>query len=113
MLHKQVDPETFAWCKQENARFETEYLAFMVGYQRPPHIQAILDRAYAKIWADVKPFLRDEWTLLGLAENATKRDVKNAYRRMARKLHPDKGGDPEAFKAIYAAYRKLLTVAKE
>jgi curved DNA-binding protein CbpA len=32
---------------------------------------------------------------------------------MARKLHPDKGGDPEAFKVMYAAYRKLLTIAKE
>jgi curved DNA-binding protein CbpA len=41
-----------------------------------------------------------------------KREVRNAYRRQARRLHPDKGGDPDAFKAMYAAYRKLLTIVK-
>jgi DnaJ-domain-containing protein 1 len=54
-----------------------------------------------------------EFALLGIEPGATKRDVKNAYRRQARKLHPDKGGDAEAFKTMYAAYRKLLTIVKE
>jgi len=55
----------------------------------------------------------NEYMLLGIEPGATKRDVKNAYRRQARKLHPDKGGDAEAFKQMYAAYRKLLTIVKE
>ena len=49
-------------------------------------------------------------SLLGLDATATltKRDVTNAYRRKARKLHPDVGGDADQFKALYAAYRAVL-----
>ncbi len=55
-----------------------------------------------------------ELRVLGLAENTdyTKREVRNAYRRKARKLHPDVGGDAEAFKQLYAAYRAVLAVAR-
>ena len=56
---------------------------------------------------------QSEYALLGIAPGATKRDIKNAYRRQARKLHPDKGGDAEAFKQIYAAYRRLLASTAE
>ncbi len=54
-----------------------------------------------------------EFAVLGVEPGATKRDVKNAYRRKARKLHPDVGGDAEAFKQLYAAYRALLKVARD
>jgi curved DNA-binding protein CbpA len=50
---------------------------------------------------------------LGLNDSdiLTKKDVRNAYRRKARKVHPDVGGDAEAFKELYAAYRAVLKVA--
>jgi hypothetical protein len=52
--------------------------------------------------------------ILGLNQRDTlyKKDVRNAYRRKARKLHPDVGGDAEAFKQLYAAYRTLLKAAQ-
>jgi len=53
-----------------------------------------------------------EHDLLGIAPGSTKRDIKNAYRRKARKLHPDVGGDEEAFKQLHAAYRKVLAAAR-
>ena len=34
--------------------------------------------------------------------------VKNAYRRKALTCHPDKGGDPEAFKRLGAAVNKIV-----
>ena len=30
--------------------------------------------------------------------------ITKAYRKLARKKHPDKGGDPEEFKALSEAY---------
>lgn len=54
-----------------------------------------------------------EYALLGIEPGATKREIKNAYRRQARRLHPDKGGDAEAFKTMYAAYRRLLAATQE
>ncbi len=45
--------------------------------------------------------------ILGVDAKATTDDIKNAYRRLASKNHPDKGGDAEEFKKIQAAYDKL------
>lgn len=44
---------------------------------------------------------------LGLDENATADEVKNAFREAALKHHPDKGGDAEKFKAINEAYNAI------
>lgn len=42
----------------------------------------------------------------------TKRSIKNAYRRQARKLHPDVGGNEDDFRHLYTAYRTLLANTK-
>jgi len=44
---------------------------------------------------------------LNLNESATAEDIKRAYRKMAMDAHPDRGGDPERFKNISAAYETL------
>lgn len=48
-------------------------------------------------------------TILGVEKSASKDEIKNAYRRLAAKHHPDKGGDAEKFKEIAAAYDVLQT----
>jgi DnaJ-class molecular chaperone len=40
-------------------------------------------------------------------QNAQENDIKKAYRKMAVKHHPDKGGDEETFKKISRAYEVL------
>lgn len=49
----------------------------------------------------------DPYEILGVDRNATQDDIKKAYRKLAVKHHPDKGGDPEKFKEISAAYEIL------
>ena len=44
---------------------------------------------------------------LGLASDASDRDVKEAYHRLARQHHPDRGGDDIRFKQVSAAYNVL------
>lgn len=39
-------------------------------------------------------------------------DVKRVYKEMAKKLHPDCGGDAEAFKAMSAEYEKAFEAFK-
>jgi len=41
---------------------------------------------------------------LGIAKGASDDEIKKAYRKLAIKTHPDKGGDPEQFKKIQGAY---------
>ena len=52
--------------------------------------------------------MKDIYAELGVAKDATQADIKKAYRRKARELHPDTGGgDEEAFKRLGAAYEVL------
>ncbi|CAM9112162.1 unnamed protein product [Pylaiella littoralis] len=47
------------------------------------------------------------YQILGIEKEATENDIKKAYRKLALKNHPDKGGDPEVFKEITMAYEVL------
>ena len=52
----------------------------------------------------------DLYAILGVAHDASADDIKKAYRRLARELHPDVNPDPEIqerFKEITAAYEIL------
>jgi molecular chaperone DnaJ len=49
----------------------------------------------------------DYYKILGIDKSASKAEIKKAYRNLAKKHHPDKGGDAEKFKKISAAYDVL------
>ena len=44
---------------------------------------------------------------LGVDEIATPEEIKSAYRKKSKKLHPDVGGDPQKFKELTQAYMVL------
>lgn len=50
---------------------------------------------------------KDYYKTLGVPRNATKEDIKKAYRKLAHQYHPDKGGDEAQFKEINEAYQTL------
>jgi molecular chaperone DnaJ len=51
--------------------------------------------------------VRDLYEILGVAREASDDEIKRAYRRRARELHPDTGGDEEEFKELTTAYEVL------
>lgn len=55
----------------------------------------------------------DYYETLGLKRGASEADIKKAYRSMAMKHHPDRGGDEKKFKDISAAYEVLSDPQKK
>jgi curved DNA-binding protein len=55
----------------------------------------------------------DYYATLGLKKGASPDDIKKAYRSMAMKHHPDRGGDEKRFKEIEEAYRFLSDPQKK
>jgi len=49
---------------------------------------------------------------LGVTKDASDAEIKKAYRKLALKYHPDKGGDAEKFKTYAEAYAVLSDVEK-
>lgn len=58
---------------------------------------ALPERASGSAW----------WEVLGLTINATKEQAKEAYRILAKKHHPDAGGDAELFRRINEAWQEV------
>jgi hypothetical protein len=72
---------------------------FTLDPEPPPH---------AWLYRGAPPDLKAPLAALGLAWPTTRDDVKRAYRKTARKAHPDAGGSREDFVRVNDAYRALL-----
>lgn len=85
---------------------------------RPPGIASLL-------WDMVRVSVRTLWrsnanparhllqrqqalAVLGLPANATPEQIKRRYRQLAKRYHPDRGGDPRQMQRIIAAYEFLM-----
>jgi curved DNA-binding protein CbpA len=51
--------------------------------------------------------MRTHYEVLGVSEGANKREINAAYRRLVKKHHPDKGGDPDVFQQLTVSYNVL------
>jgi molecular chaperone DnaJ len=57
--------------------------------------------------------MKDYYQILGISRNASDKDIKQAFHRLAHKYHPDKGGDEKKFKEINEAYQILSNKDKK
>lgn len=54
---------------------------------------------------------KNPWTVLGITPTNNLKSISDAWRRLAQKSHPDKGGDAETFLKIKEAYEQALVLA--
>jgi molecular chaperone DnaJ len=57
--------------------------------------------------------MKDYYQILGISRSASEDEIKKAYRKLAHKYHPDKGGDEKKFKEINEAYQILSNKEKK
>jgi hypothetical protein len=50
---------------------------------------------------------KDYYSILGAGRDATREEIERRYKRLARRHHPDRGGDEEEMKSINEAWRVL------
>lgn len=56
---------------------------------------------------------RSPWEILGIPQGSTEKEIKLAYRKLAREFHPDRNsGSSERFIEIQKAYERLLNPEK-
>lgn len=83
--------------------------AYGVNYAEVKH-QDLFDRIFAALEAPLDPNIlllgsgSEWWEVLGVSRNATKAEIVNAYRALAKVHHPDTGGDTESFRRLRVAY---------
>lgn len=66
-----------------------------IGLEAAPNDDALL-LGFGNLW----------WNVLGVKSDATKTDITNAYKSLAKIHHPDNGGDKEQFIKLRTAYEE-------
>lgn len=71
------------------------------------YVRRLLNGFWSRYFADDR--VLEAWSVLELEPGAAPDSVRLAYRRLAARHHPDRGGDAERFRRVREAY-ELLTV---
>ena len=56
---------------------------------------------------------QDFYDLLGVSKSADAEELKRAYRKRVKRLHPDHGGDERRFLILQAQFEQALTIVGE
>lgn len=56
--------------------------------------------------------MKDYFNILGVQPNASEDEIRSAYKKLAMKHHPDRGGDQAAFQDVQEAYSTLTDPGK-
>lgn len=86
----------------DESSFDIEFDTIFGGLIATPDDTALLLGDGKQPWYEV----------LGVQANATRNDIRNAFRALSKVHHPDVGGNEEDFKRLRAAYDQGMKVAK-
>ena len=71
------------------------------------------ERSFADVKARLERWLvaledQDPYRVLGLSPLASPKEVRERYRELAFRVHPDRGGSPERMRELNLAYERIL-----
>ena len=62
---------------------------------------------------EISTCMQDFYSLLGVNQNSSLKDIKIKFRELAMVYHPDRGGNPDEFKRLKTAYEWLVQNHKQ
>lgn len=83
---------------QSQKALDQAFAQFFLGFEATPDDTALLLGSGDAAW----------WDMLGVEPTADRAAITNAFRALAKKHHPDAGGDPDDFKRLRVAYEAAL-----
>ena len=96
----------------EKGQYSLESLSHMNAIERKSVFEDFFFSVYIKHYKEIglpvsNLFDPSLLQMFGLPQGATMQDVKERFRLLAHKYHPDKGGDIDVFRAFLEVYEKL------
>jgi hypothetical protein len=96
----------------EKGTYSLETLSRMSAFDRKTVFEDFFFSVYIKHYKELglpvsNLFDPSLLRMFGLPQGATKQDVKERFRILAQKYHPDKGGDIDVFRTYLEIYEKL------
>lgn len=82
---------------ESQEEFNNLFNSTFIGIEATPDDSALM-LGYDSEW----------WSILGINKDATKEEIRNGYKAMARIHHPDAGGNPEQFQKVRKAYEEAI-----
>jgi len=89
--------------EMSETNFDREFDTIFGGFLAAPDDSALLLGDGKAAW----------WDVLGVKQTATKDDIRNAFKALARIHHPDVGGSEEDFKRLRQAYDDAIKAVKK
>jgi hypothetical protein len=83
--------------------FDVEFDRIFGGFLATPDDTALLLGEGRAPW----------WEVLGVKPDATREDIRNAFRALSRVHHPDLSGNEEDFKRLNEAFKQGMSVTKK
>jgi len=83
--------------------FDVEFDRVFGGFLATPDDTALLLGSGKSPW----------WEILGVKEDASREDIRNAYKALSLVYHPDRGGKDEDMKRINQAFSEGMKAAKK
>ncbi len=102
-------PVTVECSSQESYGGNLRCIFYAIEAMRMNEVRGIADtmkNAYLQLAGPAQG--RDPYEVLGVRPDADPEIIGAAYRALAKKLHPDAGGDADEFKEIDEAYSKIV-----
>lgn len=100
--------EAFAEARKETIERQMKSIDERAIEKKEKNVHVLTQKAKENITIK-KEDLKKYFDALGVQENAGRSDVQKAFRKLALRLHPDRGGDKEAF--LHVAQIKDLLIA--